>query len=123
MSCPVKQVLLEIWAKFFEKKNPQRNLCFSRVVGKKPAMLLKRTPPLPSRYRYFLQTPPSIKQICIVFCNQTIYCWLPPFDFIFKHRERCFISEGINSQILDPIWEKDSLPLEKILTCGTMNSS
>ena len=44
MSCPVKQVLLEIWAKFFEKKNPQRNLCFSRVVGKKPAMLLKRTP-------------------------------------------------------------------------------
>ena len=34
----------------------------------------------------------------------------------------CFISEGINSQILGPLWETDSLPLNALLTCRNMSS-
>ena len=34
----------------------------------------------------------------------------------------CFISEVINSQILGPLWETDSLPLNTLLTCRNMSS-
>ena len=48
-----------------------------------------------------------------------------------KERERqrdrdrediCFISEGIDSQILGPLRETDSLPLNTLLTCRNMSS-
>ena len=76
-SCPVKQVLLKIWAKFFEKNPSSKELIFKQSCKQEACNVTKNEPPIGIFYRLRL----ALKQLPIVFCHQTISYFLMASTF------------------------------------------